>query len=106
MRAVSIFARITFEGAGSHARSSKAGFHARHPFVVVRLLSPRKLVGTAGPGREATCKMLSKAYPFRLPIAAKELKDVVFVAIDDANGTVSEDQVKEFRHIAARGKPN
>ena len=64
-----------------------------------------KKAGTAGPGREETRKMLSKAYPFRIPIAAKELNGVVFVAIDDADGTVSEDQVKEFRRIAARGRP-
>ena len=64
-----------------------------------------KKVGTAGPGREATRKMLSKIYPFRLPIAAKEVNGVMFVAIDDADGTVSEDQVGEFRRIAAMGRP-
>ena len=64
-----------------------------------------KKAGTAGPGREETRKMLSKVCPFRIPIAAKELNGVVFVAIDDADGTVSEDQVKTFRCIAVRGKP-
>ena len=64
-----------------------------------------KKAGTAGPGREATRKMLSKFFPFRLPIAAKEVNGVMFVAIDDADGAVSEDQIKEFRRIAARGKP-
>ena len=64
-----------------------------------------KKAGTAGPGRDETRKMLSKAYPFRLPIAAKDLNGVVFVAIDDADGTVSEDQIKAFRRIAALGKP-
>ena len=64
-----------------------------------------KKAGTAGPGREETRKMLSKVCPFRLPIAAKEVNGVVFVAIDDADGTVSEDQVKAFRRIAARGRP-
>ena len=64
-----------------------------------------KKAGTAGPGRDETRKMLSKAYPFRLPIAAKDLNGVVFVAIDDADGTVSEDQVKAFRRIAGLGKP-
>ena len=29
----------------------------------------------------------------------------MFVAIDDADGTVSEDQVAQFRRIAAQGKP-
>ena len=64
-----------------------------------------KKAGTAGPGREETREMLSKAYPFRLPIAAKELNGVTFVAIDDADGSVSEDQVAAFRRVAARGKP-
>lgn len=64
-----------------------------------------KKAGTAGPGREETRKMLSKVCPFRIPIAAKELNGVAFVAIDDADGAVSEDQVKEFRRIAARGRP-
>ena len=64
-----------------------------------------KKAGTAGPGREETREMLSKAFPFRLPIAAKELNGVTFVAIDDADGAVSEDQAKAFRRIAARGKP-
>ena len=64
-----------------------------------------KKAGTAGPGREETREMLSKAYPFRLPIAVKELNGVTFVAIDDADGAVSEDQAREFRRIAARGKP-
>ena len=64
-----------------------------------------KKAGTAGPGREETREMLSKAYPVRLPIAAKELNGVTFVAIDDADGSVSEDQVAAFRRVAARGKP-
>ena len=64
-----------------------------------------KKAGTAGPGREETRKMLSKAYPFRFPVASKEVNGVVFVAMDDADGTVSEDQTREFRRIAARGKP-
>ncbi len=64
-----------------------------------------KKAGTAGPGREETREMLSKAYPFRLPIAAKELNGVTFVAIDDADGAVSEDQAREFRRIAAQGNP-
>ena len=64
-----------------------------------------KKAGTAGPGREETREMLSKAYPFRLPIAAKELNGVTFVAMDDADGTVSEDQIGKFRRIAAMGRP-
>ena len=64
-----------------------------------------KKAGTAGPGREETRRMLSKFYPFRLPIAAKEVNGVVFVAIDDADGTVSEEVVVQFRHIVKRGKP-
>ena len=64
-----------------------------------------KKAGTAGPGREETRKMLSKVCPFRLPIAAKEMNGVVFVAMDDADGTVSEDQVKKFQRIASLGKP-
>jgi len=64
-----------------------------------------KKAGTAGPGREETRKMLSKFCPFRLPIAAKEVNGVMFVAMDDADGAVSEDQIKEFRRIAAMGKP-
>ena len=64
-----------------------------------------KKAGTAGPGREETRKMLSKAYPFRIPVAAKEVNGVVFVAMDDADGAFSEDQFKAFRRIAAMGKP-
>ena len=64
-----------------------------------------KKAGTAGPGREETRKMLSAYYPFRLPLAAKELNGVVFVALDDTDGTVSADQVAAFRRIAAQGKP-
>ena len=64
-----------------------------------------KKAGTAGPGREETRKMMSEFYPFRLPLVAKELNGVVFVAIDDADGTVSEEQVSQFRRIAKMGKP-
>ena len=64
-----------------------------------------KKAGTAGPGREETRKMLSAYYPFRLPLAAKEVNGVVFVALDDADGTVTADQVAEFRLLAAQGKP-
>ena len=64
-----------------------------------------KKAGTAGPGREETRDMLSKFFPFRLPMAAKEVNGVVFVAMDDADGTVSEDQVKKFRRIVAMGRP-
>lgn len=64
-----------------------------------------KKAGTAGPGREETRKMLSKSYPFRLPIAAKEVNGVMFVAMDDADGAVSENQVNAFRRIAAKGRP-
>ena len=64
-----------------------------------------KKAGTAGPGRDETRKMLSKAYPFRLPVVAKEVNGVVFVAMDDADGTVSEDQVKAFHRIVAMGRP-
>jgi len=61
--------------------------------------------GTAGPGPEETRNILSKAFPFRLPCAAKTANGVVFVAIDDADGTVSPDQIVRFRKIAARGNP-
>ena len=64
-----------------------------------------KKAGTAGPGREETRKMLSRFFPFRVPIAAKEVNGVVFVAIDDADGTVSEDQVAQFRRIVKKGRP-
>jgi len=64
-----------------------------------------KKAGTAGPGRDETRKMLSKFCPFRLPMAAKEVNGVIFVAMDDADGTVSEDQVGKFRRIAAMGRP-
>lgn len=65
-----------------------------------------KKAGTAGPGREDTRKMLSKFYPFRLPIAAKVVNGVVFVALDDSDGTVSADQVAQFRNIVTKtGKP-
>ena len=64
-----------------------------------------KKAGTAGPGRDETRKMLSKFYPSRIPIAAKEVNGVVFVAMDDADGTVSEDQIGKFRRVAAMGRP-
>ena len=64
-----------------------------------------KKAGTAGPGHAETRKMLARFFPFRMPMAAKEVNGVVFVAIDDADGTVSEDQVAQFRRIAAQGKP-
>ena len=64
-----------------------------------------KKAGTAGPGREETRKMLSKFCPFRLPMAAKEVNGVVFVAMDDADGMVSEDQIGKFRRVAAMGRP-
>ena len=64
-----------------------------------------KKAGTAGPGRDETRKMLSKFCSFRLPMAAKEVNGVIFVAMDDADGTVSEDQVGKFRRIAAMGRP-
>ena len=64
-----------------------------------------KKAGTAGPGREETRQMLAKCCPFRLPLAEKEINGVVFVAIDDADGTVSREQVEAFRRIAGRGKP-
>ena len=49
--------------------------------------------------------MLARFFPFRMPIAAKEVNGVVFVAIDDADGTVSEDQVAQFRRIVKKGRP-
>ena len=49
--------------------------------------------------------MLSGFYPFRLPLAEKTVNGVTFVTIDDADGTVSADQVAAFRRIAAQGKP-
>ena len=64
-----------------------------------------KKAGTAGPGREETRKLLSGFYPFRLPLAERTVNGVTFVAIDDADGTVSAEQVAQFRRIAARGKP-
>ena len=64
-----------------------------------------KKAGTAGPGREETRKMLSGFCPFRLPLAEKTVNGVTFVAIDDADGTVSAEQVAQFRRIAAKGKP-
>ena len=64
-----------------------------------------KKAGTAGPGREETRKMLAKCYPFKLPLAEKEVNGVVFVALDDADGTVSKDQIEAFRRIVLRGKP-
>ena len=64
-----------------------------------------KKAGTAGPGREETRQILAKFFPFRMPIAAKEVNGVVFVAIDDADGTVSEDQVAQFRRIVKKGRP-
>ena len=64
-----------------------------------------KKAGTAGPGREETRQMLAKCCPFRLPFAEKEVNGVVFVAIDDADGTVSREQIKAFRRIVGRGKP-
>lgn len=64
-----------------------------------------KKAGTAGPGREETRQMLAKCCPFGLPMAAKEVNGVVFVAIDDADGTVSRAQVETFRRIILLGKP-
>jgi len=64
-----------------------------------------KKAGTAGPGREETRQILAKFFPFRMPIAAKAVNGVVFVAIDDADGTVSEDQVAQFRRIVKKGRP-
>ena len=64
-----------------------------------------KKAGTAGPGREETRQMLAKFFPFRMPIAAKEVNGVVFAAIDDADGTVSEEQVAQFRRIVKKGRP-
>lgn len=64
-----------------------------------------KKAGTAGPGREETRHMLSKFYPFTLPLAKKEINGVLFVAIDDADGTVSKEQIAEFHRIAAQRKP-
>lgn len=64
-----------------------------------------KKAGTAGPGREETRRMLSKFYSFRLPMAAKECQGVVFVAIDDADGTVSHEQIEMFRRIVQYGRP-
>ena len=64
-----------------------------------------KKAGTSGPGREETRRMLATHFPFRLPLAAKEVEGVVFVAMDNADGTVSEDQVAQFRRIAATGRP-
>lgn len=64
-----------------------------------------KKAGTAGPGRAETRRMLSAAYPFRLPLAEKEINGVTFVAIDDADGTVSAEQVAQFRRIVKRGRP-
>lgn len=64
-----------------------------------------KKVGTAGPGRDETRRMLSASYHSRFPLAEKEINGVTFVAIDDADGTVSADQVAQFRHIVKRGRP-
>ena len=64
-----------------------------------------KKAGTVGPGREETRQMLAKFFPFRMPIAAKEVNGVVFAAIDDADGTVSEEQVAQFRRIVKKGRP-
>ena len=64
-----------------------------------------KKAGTAGPGHEETRQMLARVFPFRMPIAAKEVNGVVFVAIDDADGTVSEEQVAQFRRIVKKGRP-
>ena len=64
-----------------------------------------KKAGTAGPGREETRQMLARFFPFRMPIAAQEVNGVVFVAIDDADGTVSKDQVAQFRRIVKNGRP-
>ena len=64
-----------------------------------------KKAGTAGPGHAETRKMLARFFPFRMPMAAKEVNGVVFVAIDDADGTVTEDQVAQFRCIVKKGRP-
>ena len=64
-----------------------------------------KKAGTAGPGREETRKMLSKFCPFPLPLAEKTINGVTFVGIDDADGTISKEQIAQFRRIAAQGKP-